>query len=186
MACPPEHKILEYLDGETKGIEQSLIRDHLLTCPGCHRSADSYAKLNQLLLQPADIEPPAWLVPQIMKKLYPEIPKYTSIAAMIAASFIFFVTWIYIYFDFSSSSLIQALQLTADRTSGWLVNSIKGISAIYNSVQAAFKACNAFLNMLLNIRLGGTVIIASALAFSGLLLFTLIRLLLKKPGEEKQ
>jgi hypothetical protein len=131
-------------------------------------------------------EPPAWLIPRIMKQIYPEIPKYTSIAALIAASFIFFVTWIYIYFDFSRSSLIQALQLTADSTSGWLVNSIKGISAIYNSVQAAFKACNAFLNMLLNIHLGGTVIIASALAFSGLLLFIFIRLLLKRPAEEKQ
>jgi hypothetical protein len=186
MACLSDNKIQAYLDGEIKSIEQALIRDHLLVCPDCRRTADSYTELHKILAQPVTSEPPAWLIPQIMKRIYPEIPRYTSIAALIAASFIFFVTWIYIYFDFSRNSLIQALQLTADSTSGWLVNSIKGISAIYNSVQAAFKACNAFLNMLLNIRLGGTVIIASTLAFSGLLLFIMIRLLLKKPGAEKQ
>jgi hypothetical protein len=186
MDCLPDDKILNYLDGESKSIEQALIRDHLLVCPACRRTADSYAELHKILAQPVTSEPPAWLVPQIMKRIYPEIPKYTSIAALIAASFIFFVTWIYIYFDFSRNSLIQALQLTADSTSGWLVNVIKGISAIYNSVQAAFKACNAFLRVLLNIRVSGMVIIAFALAFSGLFLFTLIRLLLRKPGEEKQ
>jgi predicted anti-sigma-YlaC factor YlaD len=186
MACLPDDKILNYLDGEIKNIEQALIRDHLLVCPNCRRTADSYAELHKILAQPVLSEPPACLIPQIMKRIYPEIPRYTSIAALIAASFIFFVTWIYIYFDFSRSSLIQALQLTADSTSGWLVNGIKGISTIYNSVQAAFKACNAFLSMLLNISPGGMVIIAFALAFSGLLLFIMIRLLLKKPGEEKQ
>jgi predicted anti-sigma-YlaC factor YlaD len=186
MACLPDDKILAYLEGECRSIEQSLIRDHLLICPNCRHTADSYAELQKILAQPVTSELPAWLVPQVMKRIYPEIPKYTSIAALIAASFIFFVTWIYIYFDFSRNSLIQALQLTAKGTSGWLVTIIKGISTIYNSVQAAFKACNAFLNILLNIRLGGPVLIASALAFSGLLLFVMIRLLLKKPGAEKQ
>jgi len=185
MACLSDDKILTYLDGEIKSIEQAIIRDHLLICPDCRRTTDSYAELHKILAQPVTSEPPAWLIPQIMKRIYPEIPKYTSIAALIAASFIFFVTWIYIYFDFSKNSLIKALQLTADSTSGWLVNIIKAISTIYNSVQAAFKACNAFLNMLLNIRLGGTMIIAFALAFSGLVLSILIRLLLKKPGAEK-
>ena len=67
---------------------------------------------------------------------------------MIAASFLFFITWIYIYFDFSSSSLIQALQLTTDGASGWLVSVIKTISAVYSGTQAAFKACSALLRML--------------------------------------
>lgn len=186
MACLPDDKILDYLDNEIKSIEQALIRDHLLVCPNCRQTADRYAEMHKILEHPVAIEPPAWLVPQIMKKIYPEIPRYTSIAALIAASFIFFVTWIYIYFDFSSSSLIQALQLTTDRTSGWLVTSIKGISTIYNSVQAAFKACNAFLSMLLHIRFGGAAIIAFAVAFCALLVFAMLRLLLKKPGEEKQ
>jgi predicted anti-sigma-YlaC factor YlaD len=180
MACPPEQKILEYVDGEIAGIEQSLIRDHLLTCPGCRRCADGYARLNQMLLQPADVEPPAWLVPQIMKKIYPELPRYSSIAAMIAASAVFFVTWIYIYFDFSRSSLIQALQLTADRTSGWLTGAIKAISAIYSSVQAVFKASRALLDMLLGQRPEAQWLFAFVLAFSGLLLAFMTRLLLKK------
>ena len=186
MACLPDDKILAYLDGEIKNIEQSLVRDHLLVCPSCRRTADSYAALHKILAQPVTSEPPAWLVPQIMKRIYPEIPRYTSIAALIAASFIFFVTWIYIYFDFSRNSLIQALQLTADSTSGWLVNAIKGISSIYSSVQAVFKACNAFLGVLLDMRPAATVIIVFALAFSGLLLLAMIRLLFKKPRQEKQ
>jgi hypothetical protein len=176
MACLSEHKILE----------QSLIRDHLLICPGCRQTADRYAELHKILAQPVTIEPPAWMLPQIMKRIYPEIPRYTSIAALIAASFIFFVTWIYIYFDFSRSSLIQALQLTTNSTSSWLVNIIKAISAIYTSVQAVFKACHAFLAMLLNIRPGATMIIAFILAFSGLLLFATMRLLLHKTGEDKK
>jgi predicted anti-sigma-YlaC factor YlaD len=186
MACLPDDKILSYLDGEITSIEQSLIRDHLLLCTACRRKADSYAVLHKLLAQPELSEPPAWLVPQIMKRLYPEIPRYTSIAALIAASFVFFVSWIYIYFDFSRNSLIRALRLTADHTSGWLVNAIKGISAVYSSVQAGFKACNAFLRVLLASRPVGAVLIAFALAFSGLLLVAMIRLLLKKPREEKR
>ena len=187
MACLPDDKILSYLDGEIKSIEQSLIRDHLLLCANCRRKAEGYAEMNKILAQPALSQPPAWLVPRIMKRLYPEIPRYTSIAALIAASFVFFVSWIYIYFDFSSNSLIQALRLTADRTSNWLVDAIKGISAVYSSVQAVFKACNAFLGVLLTTRPGaGALIIAFLLAFSGLLLWAMIRLLLRKPREEKQ
>jgi len=186
MACLPDDKILDYLDGEIKSLEQSLIRDHLLACPACRRTADRYAELQKILSDPVTVEPPAWLAPQIMKRIFPEIPRYAPIAALIAASFIFIVTWIYIYFDFSRSSLVQALQLTADRTSSWLVNAIKAISAIYASVQAVFKACQAFLGMLLNIRLSDATLIVFALAFSGLLLFALRRLLARKPGEKKQ
>jgi hypothetical protein len=186
MACLPDDKILSYLDGEITSIEQSLIRDHLLLCAACRRQADSYAELHKFLAQPELSEPPAWLVPRVMKRLYPEIHSTASIAALIAASFVFFVSWIYIYFDFSRNSLIQALRLTADRTSGWLVNAIKGISAVYSSVQACFKACNAFLGVLLSMRPVGAVLIVFALAFSGLLLMAMIRLLLKRPRGEKQ
>ncbi|MCX6557766.1 MAG: zf-HC2 domain-containing protein [Candidatus Aminicenantes bacterium] len=186
MACLPDDKIVSYLDGELASIEQSLIRDHLLLCAACRRKADAYAELHTFLAQPKFSEPPAWLVPRIMKRLYPETPRYASIAALIGASFVFFVSWIYIYFDFSRNSLIQALQLTADRTSGWLVNAIKGISAVYSSVQAVFKACNAFLRVWLDSRPIGAVLIAFALAFSGLLVVAMIRLLLKKPRQEKR
>jgi anti-sigma factor RsiW len=181
MACLPEHKILDYLDGEIKSIEQSLIRDHLLVCPGCRQTAARYEELQKVLAQPTDIEPPAWLVPKIMKMIYPEIPRYTSIAALIAASFAFFVSWIYIYFDFSRSSLIRALQLTTDSTSSWLASVIKAISATYASVQAVFKACQAFLAMLLNVHPGAAMTTAFVLAVAGLLLFIALRLLLKKP-----
>ena len=96
-----------------------------------------------------------------MKRLYPGTSqRITSIAAMIAASFIFFVTWIYIYFDFSSSSLIQALQLTADGTSGWLVNVIKAISAVYNSVPGRLQGLQRLAEHAPAHPLGATVIIA--------------------------
>ncbi|HSQ34913.1 MAG TPA: zf-HC2 domain-containing protein [Candidatus Binatia bacterium] len=183
MACLPDEKILAYLDNEIKPIEQALIRDHLLVCTVCRRKADRYAELNRILAEPPVAEPPAWLVSRVMKRLYPEIPRYTSIAALIAASFAFFITWIYIYFDFSSSSLIQALQLTADKTSGWLVSTIKAISAVYTSVQAVFKAGNALVAMLLNVRSGATVTVAFLLGFSGLLLYAVTRRLLKKQKE---
>lgn len=186
MACLPDDKILSYLDGEITSIEQSLIRDHLLLCAACRRQADSYAELHKFLAQPEFSEPPAWLVPRIMQRLYPKIHSPASIAALIAASFVFFVSWIYIYFDFSRNSLIQALQLTADRTSGWLVNAIKGISSIYSSVQAVFKACNAFLGVVLDSRPAAAVMLAFVLAFSGLLLVAMIRLLLKNPRQEKR
>ncbi|MBN2400164.1 MAG: zf-HC2 domain-containing protein [Candidatus Aminicenantes bacterium] len=186
MACLPDHKILAYLDDEITSIEQSLIRDHLLICPGCRQKADRYAQLHKILAQPVNSEPPAWLVPQIMKRIYAETPHYTAIAALIAASFIFFVTWIYIYFDFSSSSLIQALRLTSDSTASWLVNIIKTISVIYTFVQAAFKASHAFLSMLLNTLPGTTLVIAFVLTFSGLLLFATKRWLLKKAGAVKK
>jgi len=186
MACLPDQKILDYLDGEIKSIEHSLVRDHLLVCSRCRQTADRYTELQKILAQPVHAEPPAWLVPQIMKRIYADTPRYTSIAALIAASFIFFVTWIYIYFDFSRSSLVQALRLTANSTSGWLVNIIKAISAIYTSVQATFKACRAFLEMLLHVRLGFPLVIAFVLAFSALLLFVTTRLLLKKTGDVKK
>lgn len=186
MACLPDEKILEYLDNETQSIEQALIRDHLLVCPACRHKADRYLELNRILAQAPTVEPPAWLVSRVMKRLYPDIPRYSSIIALIAASFAFFVTWIYIYFDFSSSSLIQALQLTAESTSGWLVHTIKAISAVYTSVQAVFKAFNAFLSVLLNIRSGATALIAFFLAFSAFLIYATTRRLLKKQQENRQ
>jgi len=185
MACLPDHKILDYLDGEGKSIEQAMIRDHLLVCPACRRTTDRYMELQQILSQPPAVEPPAGLIPQIMKKLYPQTPRYTSIAALIAASFIFFVTWIYIYFDFSSNSLIQALRLTTDGTSGWLANIIKAITAVYNGAQAATKAGSAVLRMLLPTPLGAIAAVLALLAVSALLANFLLRPLFRKARTRK-
>jgi predicted anti-sigma-YlaC factor YlaD len=185
MACLSSEKILAYGDGDLNAIEAARIRDHLLVCPACRLTADRYRSLNQSLSRPVFSTPPARMIPQIMQRLYPAAARYTSIIAAIAASLVFLITWIYVYFDFSSSSLIQALRLTADGTSGWLVNIIKAISAVYNAAQAAFKAGNALLNMFLPAPMGTAIIAGSVLACSGLLAFLLLNPWRKKTRAKK-
>jgi hypothetical protein len=124
--------------------------------------------------------PPERLIPQVMQRLFPALPRLTSIAAMIAASAVFLITWIYIYFDFSSSSLIQALRLTTDGTSGWLAGIIRGITLVYNGAQAATKALSALLRIFLPTPLGTAVAAVALLALGGLLAATFLRPRLKK------
>jgi len=173
MACLSDDTLIAYNEGSLTAIEAAQARDHMLLCPDCRRSAAAFRALDMILATPTLHTPPPRLIPQVMARLFPALPRYTSIVAAIAASLVFLITWIYVYFDFSSSSLIQALQLTADNTSGWLVNVIKAISTVYNAAQAAFKAGNALLNMLFPGRLGTAVIAGAVLAFSGLLAFLL-------------
>ena len=171
MACLSEETILAYCEGDLNAIDASRCRDHLLTCPACRLTADRYRELNRLLARPVLSEPPPSTLPQVLQRLYPALPRYTSIITAIAASLVFLITWIYVYFDFSGSSLIQALKLTADGTSGWLVNTIKAISAVYNAAQAIFKAGNAMLSLLLPAPLAAVVIAGSFIAFAALLVF---------------
>lgn len=185
MACLSDEKILAYGEGDLNAIEAAHSRDHLLVCPACQLTAARYRVLNQSLSRPVFSEPPAALISQVMQRLYPALPRLTSIIAAIAASLVFLVTWIYVYFDFSSSSLIQALRLTADGTSGWLVNIVKAISAVYNGAQAAYKAGNALLNMFLPVPAGTAVIAGAVLALSGLLAFLLIGPWRKKARAKK-
>ena len=185
MACLNSEKIIAHAEGELNAIEASRVRDHLLVCPGCRLAADRLRIMNQALSRPRFSEPPASVIPQVMQRLFPFLPRYTSIVAAIAASLIFLITWIYVYFDFASSSLIQALRLTADGSTGWLLNIIKAVSAVYNASQAAFKAGNALLRMLLPAPLATTVIAASLLALSALLVFLLNGRWRKKTGAER-
>ncbi|HUU05271.1 MAG TPA: hypothetical protein VMZ49_05245 [Patescibacteria group bacterium] len=185
MACLSDEKIIALGEGDLNAIEASRSRDHLLVCPACRLTADRYRDLNQSLSRPLFSEPPAVMIPHVLQRLYPPLPRYTSVIAAIAASLVFLITWIYMYFDFSSSSLIQALRLTADGTSGWLVNIIKAISAVYNAAQAAFKAGNALLNMLLPAPLATAVIAGSLTIFSVLLAFLLIGPMRKKMHAKK-
>jgi len=185
MACLPDDKILAYGEGSLGAIEAAQVRDHLLLCPACQRTAERYREMERALARPVLSEPPAAIVPRVMARLYPALPRVTSIAALIAASAVFLITWIYIYFDFSSSSLIQALRLTTDGTSGWLANIIKAITAVYNGAQAATKAGSAVLRMLLPTPLGAIAAVLALLAVSALLANFLLRPLFRKARTRK-
>ncbi|MBN2344748.1 MAG: zf-HC2 domain-containing protein [Candidatus Aminicenantes bacterium] len=180
MACFPEETILAYVEGETGAIETARVRDHLLLCPSCRQSAERYRRLEQALARPIISEPPERLLPQVLNRLYPALPRITSIAAMIAASLVFLITWIYIYFDFSGSSLVQALRLAGDDASGSLAGAIKAISTVYHGAQAVQKAGAALLRILLSAPLGAALAAVILLAVSGLLATFLLRPWLKK------
>jgi anti-sigma factor RsiW len=175
MACLSDSILIAYNEGSLGAIEAAQTRDHLLLCPDCRRSAAHFRLLDSILAKPTLHTPPARLIPQVMERLYPALPRITSIAAMIAASALFLITWIYIYFDFSSSSLIQALRLTTDGTSGWLADVIKAITAVYNGTQAVAKAGSALLRIFLPTPLGTAVAAVAFLALAGLLARPLLR-----------
>jgi hypothetical protein len=186
MACLPDETLIAYNEDSLGAIEASQTRDHLLVCPDCRRSAAVFRALDSILATPSLHTPPARLVPQVMQKLFPAAVRYPPVVAAIAASLVFLVTWIYIYFDFSRSSLIQALQLTADGTSGWLANIVKAISAVYNASQAGYKAGMALFNILLPARLSPALVAgALLLLFGGLFFFILLAPRLKKARERK-
>jgi len=180
MACLSDETLIAYNESSLGAIEAAQARDHMLLCPDCRRSAAAFRALDMILSTPTLHTPPARLVPQVMERLFPSLPRITSIAAMIAASALFLITWIYIYFDFSSSSLIQALQLTTDGASGWLAGAIKTITAVYSGTQAAAKAFSALLRIFLPTPLGTTVVVAAFLALAALLGGAVLRPWLKR------
>lgn len=180
MACLSNETLIAYNEGSLAAIEAAQARDHLLLCADCRRSAAAFRLLDAILAKPTLHNPPERLVPQVMARLYPATARVTSIVAVIAASFVFLVSWIYIYFDFSSSSLIQALRLTTDSTSGWLAGVVKGITAVYNGAQAAAKAASALVRILLPAPLDTAIALFVLLALSVLLAVAILRPRLKK------
>lgn len=176
MECITEQRIQDYLEGDLIGMETAMIRDHLLVCPTCSALSTTHTKINKRLQQPPLLNPPDTIIQAVLKTLYPEFPIYSSIAALIAASFVFLVTWIYIYFDFSNSSIIQALRLTSQSTSGWIADLIQVISTVFSMVYASFKAINSFLNYLLRINLGPDIVGGLVLVLSMIFLYSLFQL----------
>ncbi len=173
MACYSQDRLQLYAEGELNSIEQGRIRDHLLGCDACRLTAERYGQLNRSLEQPVTCEPPETVVRQVMRRLYPELPRYSSIAALIAASFFFLVTWIYVYFDFAHNSLIRALQVTSADASGWFVSAVKLVSSLFSYTYASFKAIRAFLQVVANVDLGVEVIALFMLTLSLLLFYGL-------------
>jgi len=185
MACLSDETLIASNEGSLGAIEAARARDHLLLCADCRRAAAAFRLLDSVLAQPVLHNPPERLIQQVMKRLFPALPRLTSIAAMIAASTVFLVTWIYIYFDFSSSSLVQALGLASEGTSGWLADIIRAISAVYNGAQAAQKAVAALWRMLLPTPLGAVAAALVLLAVPALLAGFVVRPLLRRARARK-
>ena len=186
MECLNEERIQDYLEGTLNAMEASLIRDHLLACPGCNARHKTDLKINRHLQHPPLLNPPDSIIASVLRTLYPGTSFYFSIIALIAASFAFLVTWIYIYFDFSNSSLIQALKLTSKSTSGWIANLIKVVSSVFSMIYASFKAIHSFVSYLLRIDFGPEIVRGVVLALSMIFLYSLIHLFSRKFKEKRK
>ncbi|MCK4760618.1 MAG: zf-HC2 domain-containing protein [Candidatus Aminicenantes bacterium] len=158
MACLNSETIQEYIDGELTNVENAMVRDHLIVCEKCRMEYDYYERLEKYLAEPVYITPPPAIERNVLNALFPRIPALSSVLSLIAASFILVVTWIYIYFDFANNSIIQALQLTTDKTSNWIASVIQMISAVFSTVYAVFKVINAFVDAVFKINIGVEII----------------------------
>ena len=121
-----------------------------------------------------------------MKKLFPPKPLLPSILAMIAASFVFLVCWIFIYFDFANNSIVKALQLTKEGASGWLSNSLGVISVVFSSINASIKAFQALATILLQMPLVPKLMVSTVLVGFSFGIILVIRSAAKKLWASKR
>jgi hypothetical protein len=136
------------------------------------------------LEDPLLIDPPAQIEKNVMKRIYSRIPTYSSVMALIAASFVFLISWIYIYFDFSNNSFIRALRLTSDSTSNWISSLIKMMTTVFSSVYAVYRAINKFFALILNVNIGIEIFTLSVLVLTTILFYGVYQLFFK--GSRKQ
>jgi len=165
MECLSELKIQEYVDGNLNNVESAMIRDHIIQCDRCRKIHNEYEALEQILFQPIEITPPPIIEQNVLRTLFPKIPTYSSIFALIAASFVLMVTSIYIYFDFSHNSLVEAFNLTSSTTTSWIGSIIRFISAVFSVMYTLFKILSRLMSILLDINIGAEIIGASLLLF---------------------
>lgn len=179
MECLTDIKIQEYVEDELNSVESAIVRDHLIVCEACKVKHDHYQRLENLLSRPLEITPPAIIERNVMNRLFPVLPSYSSIITLIAASFVLLITGIYIYFDFANNSIVRALQITSNNTSNWIASIITFISTIFSGVYAFFKVMNRFLAIVFQINLGAEIIGLSVLLMVSLLFYPLFRAALK-------
>ncbi len=180
MECLTNTKIQDYIEDTLNSVESAMARDHLIVCPACKKKYSEYETLEKHLLQPVEITPPAIIERRVLAELFPLLPSYTSIFALVAASFVLLVTGIYIYFDFANNSIIQAIQLPANTTSNWLAALIKVISAVFSGVYTIFEAMNRVLKLLLKINLGAEIIGLTVFVLFTLLFYPIFKLAFRK------
>lgn len=180
MECLTDTKIHEYIDGILKTVEKSIVRDHLIACEKCRIQYEMYEKVEKSLNDPVYIIPPSIIEKNVLKRLFPFIPSYSSIFALIAAGFFLLITSIYIYFDFSNNSIVQAFQMTSDNTSNWIGSIIKAISTIFSAVYAFFKAINKFFEIIFNVNIGVEIVCLMIMMLLMLGFYSISNILFKK------
>ncbi len=180
MECLTNPKIQDYIEGTLNSVESAMVRDHIIVCHACKKKYNEYETLEKQLLQPVEILPPAIIERRVLAELFPLLPSYSSIFALVAASFVLLVTGIYIYFDFANNSIIQAIQLTSHTTSNWLASLIKVISTVFSVVYTIFEAMNRVLKLLLKINLGAEIIGLTVFVLFTLLFYPILKLAFRK------
>lgn len=179
MECLNHKKIQQTIDGDLTRVEKAMVRDHLIVCDRCRQEYEYHERLEQFLQEPVYIKPPEIIERSVMRTLFPRIPSYSSIFALIAASFVFIVTWIYIYFDFANNSLIQAIQMTSESTSNWIGSIVKFISTVFSGVYAVFRVVDALIAVVFNVNVGVEIIGLLTFTFFAALLYFVSRKIFK-------
>lgn len=154
MKCLSDNKVIEYLEKELNSVESSMIRDHLILCDKCSKKYDFYSKLDNALLQPELIDPPAEIEENVMKKVSRGYSYISSIVFLISVSFMLLIAGIYIYFDFANDSIIKALHVTTEKTTTLVSSFVNFIEMVFAGISTIFQAINSFIEAVLNIRLG--------------------------------
>lgn len=180
MECLSNHKIASYVEGSLSQVETSMIRDHLLHCANCRRLAERFSQLEENLSQPVLESPPPCIEKSVMHRLFPALPSYGAVAALVLASFLLLVSWIYIYFDFAHNSLIQAMQMTSNRVFHFMGGIIQVISAVFSGVYAAFRAISKFLSVFLNLNVDGELILLFVVLMTSVPVYLLYRFIHKR------
>lgn len=185
MECLDNKKIHFYVEKGIAPVEQSIIRDHLVVCEKCRLQYEQYLKLEKYLSEPEYFEPPKVIEKQVLKKIYSKLPTYSSILTLIAASFVFLVSWIYIYFDFANNSILQAFHLTFNNTSSLFGSVIKIISSIFSSVYAVFKAINKFVEVIFDVNIGIEIFSLSVLVLTILFIYAILQVVSRRSKRQK-
>ncbi len=154
MKCLSNDKIIKYVEGELNGVEYSIVRDHFLSCEKCKESMEEFALIESELEKPLMIEPPDEIELKVMKKLFPRFSHVASVVSLVSASFLFLIAGIYVYFDFANDSMIKAFQMTTDKASSLISGIVRFVTTIFTGLFTIFKAVNAILEVLLDIKIG--------------------------------
>jgi len=174
--CLTDKDILRYIDNELNPIEYSKVRDHLLLCEKCKKKYDELITLEKYLKEPVEIEMPETIIKNVMRKISTKIP-LPSLIALISATFVFIISWVYIYFDFSSNSIFQIVQTSSKGFLGWIGSIVRVIALIFKFIYATFVTINSLFYAIFKIKPGVEIIGFIFISIGFLMIYYLFRIL---------